>query len=75
MSLYYSRSRGGIYRSRNGIIFGVCRGIAEHFGFSVFWARASAVILFFVTGFLPAIGLYLLAALLMKAEPLRRFNA
>ena len=22
-------TRGGIYRSRNGVIFGVCRGLAE----------------------------------------------
>ncbi|MCJ7776670.1 MAG: PspC domain-containing protein, partial [Desulfobulbaceae bacterium] len=30
---------GGLYRSRNGIILGVCRGVAEYFDFSVFWAR------------------------------------
>ena len=48
---------------------GVCRGIAEHFDFSVFWARAIALILLIVTGFWPITGLYLLAALLMKPEP------
>ena len=62
-------ARGGIYRSRNGIIFGVCRGLAEHFDFSVFWARAIAVAFLFVSGFWPAIGLYLIAALLMKPAP------
>jgi len=62
-------SRDGIYRSRNGVIFGVCRGLAEHFDFSVFWARAIAVIFLFVSGFWPAIGLYLIAALLMKPAP------
>ena len=61
--------RNGIYRSRNGAILGVCRGLAEHFDFSIFWTRVIAVILLFVAGFLPAIGLYLLAALLMKPEP------
>lgn len=62
-------SRSGIYRSRNGAIFGVCRGVAEHFDFSVFGARAIAVIFLFVSGFWPAIGLYLIAALLMKPAP------
>lgn len=61
--------RNGIYRSRNGAILGVCKGLAEHFDFSIFWTRVIALILLFVAGFLPAIGLYLLAALLMKPEP------
>lgn len=69
MRNYERFSRGGIYRSRNGVIFGVCRGLAEHFDFSVFWARIIAVIFFLVTGFWPAIGLYLIAALLMKPAP------
>jgi phage shock protein C len=62
-------ARNGIYRSRDGAIFGVCRGIAEHFDFSVFWARAIAVSFLFVSGFWPAIGLYLIATLLMKPAP------
>jgi len=61
--------RGGMHRSRNGIILGVCRGIAEYFDFSVFWVRAIALILLFITGFWPITGLYFIAALLMKPEP------
>lgn len=61
--------RNGIYRSRSGMILGVCKGLAAHFDFSVFWTRVIALIFLFVVGFLPAIGLYLLAALLMKPEP------
>ncbi len=61
--------RGGLYRSRNGIILGVCRGIAEYFDFSVFWGRAIVVILLFVSGFWPIMALYFIAALLMKPEP------
>jgi phage shock protein C len=61
--------RGGLYRSRNGIILGVCRGIAEYFDFSVFWARAIVIILLIVSGFWPIMGLYFIAALLMKPEP------
>ncbi len=59
----------GIYRSRNGFIFGVCRGLAEHFNFSIFWARVIAIIFLLVTGFWPAIGMYLIATLLMKPAP------
>lgn len=59
----------GLYRSRQGAVFGVCRGLADYFDFSVFWARAIALILLFVTGLWPVAGLYILAALLMKPEP------
>jgi phage shock protein C len=62
-------TRGKIYRSRNGVIFGVCRGLAEHFDFSVVWARIIAIFFLFVTGFWIAIGIYLLAALLLKPAP------
>ena len=60
---------GGLYRSRNGIILGVCRGIAEYFDFSVFWARTIVFILFLFSGFWPIAVLYFIAALLMKPEP------
>ena len=69
MKNYNKPSRNGIYRPRNGVIFGVCRGLAEHFDFSVFWARAIAIIFLLVSGFWPAIGLYLIATLLMKPAP------
>ena len=69
MKKYDRLSRDGIYRSRNGAIFGVCRGLAVHFDFSVFWSRAIALIFLFVSGFWPAIGLYLIAAFLMKPAP------
>ena len=61
--------RGGLYRSRQGIILGVCRGIAEYFNFSIFWTRAIVLALLFLSGFWPILGLYFLAALLMKPEP------
>lgn len=60
---------GGLYRSRNGIILGVCRGVAEYFDFSVFWARTIMFILFLFSGFWPIAALYFIAALLMKPEP------
>ncbi len=69
MSRYNSMSRRGLYRSRNGVLLGVCRGVADYLDFSVFWIRAIAVILFIFTGFWPIVGVYILAALLMKSDP------
>jgi phage shock protein C len=60
---------GGLHRSRDGAILGVCKGIAEYFDFSLFWTRAIAVALLLLTGFWPITGLYFLAGLLMKPEP------
>lgn len=61
--------RGGLYRSRNGVILGVCKGIAEYFDFSTFWVRAIAVGLLIFSGFWPVAILYFIAALLIKPEP------
>ncbi len=61
--------RGGLYRSRDGILVGVCRGIAEYFDISVFWTRVIVLVLLFFTGFWPIMALYFVAALLMKPEP------
>ena len=68
-TMYASEGKRGLYRSRHGVIFGVCRGIAEYLNFSVFWTRVLAVCAMFFTGILLLVGLYLLAALLMKPEP------
>lgn len=65
----YSRDSHKLYRSRDGMIFGVCKGIADHLGFSVFWTRVIAVFTLLFTGIWPIMGLYILAALLMKPEP------
>jgi phage shock protein C len=61
--------RPGPYRSRRGIIFGVCRGIAEYYGFSIFWTRMLAVAGLIFTGIWPVVVFYAVAALLMKVEP------
>jgi phage shock protein C len=47
----------GLYRSRHGVLLGVCRGLAEFFDFSVFWTRSIAVGLLILTGFWPVIPL------------------
>ena len=69
MRRFSSQRRGGPYRARDGVIFGVCKGLARHLDFSVFWLRFIAVVILICTGIWPIVGLYLLAALLMKPEP------
>lgn len=59
----------GLYRSRRGVLLGVCRGVAEYFDLSVFWTRAIAAALLILTGLWPIAALYVLAALVMKPEP------
>jgi phage shock protein C len=68
------KHRTGLYRSRHGIICGVCRGVAEYLDFSVFWTRMIAVALLIFTGLWPIVGIYLLAILVMKPEPLVPFE-
>ncbi|MBW2700130.1 MAG: PspC domain-containing protein [Deltaproteobacteria bacterium] len=63
-------NRRGPYRSRSGLVMGVCRGLAEHFGFSVKVFRIVTLIGVIVTGFWPGVAIYLVAAYLMKLEPL-----
>lgn len=63
------RQDSRIYRSRNGMIFGVCKGVAEYFDFSVFWVRTITLLLFLFTGFWPIGVLYILAVFIMKPEP------
>ncbi|MGW8193262.1 MAG: envelope stress response membrane protein PspC [Desulforhopalus sp.] len=63
--------QGGIYRARDGIFLGVCKGIADYFDFSVFWVRLSLVVIFIFSGFWPVIGIYLVAAFFMKPKPVK----
>lgn len=62
-------STNRVYRSRQGILMGVCRGIAEHFHFSVFWTRMIVFLLFLITGFWPVGVVYIVAGLLLKMGP------
>lgn len=65
----YANDRAGLYRSRDGILLGVCRGVAEYFDMSVFWVRMAVVVVFLLSGFWPVIGIYLAAAFFMKPSP------
>lgn len=58
-----------LYRARDGMIMGVCTGLARHLGVGAWVVRAVAVVLLFATGVWPMVGLYFLAGLIMKPEP------
>lgn len=66
-----SMRNSGLYRSRDGVLLGVCRGIADHYNLSVFWVRFGLVIVFLLSGFWPVIGIYIVAALMMKPRPVK----
>ncbi|KGO33770.1 MAG: envelope stress response membrane protein PspC [Desulfoprunum sp.] len=67
----YGNDGRGLYRSRDGVLLGVCRGVADYFDLSVFWIRLAVVLVFLLSGFWPVLGIYLVAALLMKPSPVR----
>lgn len=71
MSTKTTSRYGGIYRARDGIFLGVCKGIAEYFDFSVRVVRLGFILLFIFSGFWPVIGVYLVAAFFMKPRPIR----
>ena len=58
-----------LYRSRRGMILGVCRGLAEYFAIPVFWMRIAALAALLFSSIWPVLILYLVAAVLLKPEP------
>jgi phage shock protein C len=65
-----SNSNHTLYRSRHGKIFGVFQGLSDHAGLDAFWMRLFFIILVIFTGIFPLILVYIVAALMMKIEPL-----
>jgi len=57
-----------LYCARDGMIFGVCKGLSNYRGIDVIWIRLAFIILaFFSAGM--AVLLYIGAALVIPAEP------
>jgi phage shock protein C len=65
----------GFYRSRHGVILGVCRGLADYFDLKVFWIRVIFIFLLLVSGVWPMLIIYLIASLIMKPEPVRPLDS
>ncbi len=68
-SRHVGGNRAPLYRSRGGMIMGVCQGIADHMDLRVFWVRMVALIGFLFTGFWPVGILYFIAGLILRPEP------
>ena len=66
----FEREKRGLYRARDGKIFGVCKGIANYLDISVCWTRVFVVVIALFTSVWPAILVYALAAILIKPEPI-----
>jgi phage shock protein C len=64
-----SEGRGKLYRSRSGMILGVCKGIANYSDFPVFWIRVIVLAMMIFSGFWPVILLYVIGGIIMKPEP------
>lgn len=68
------RRYGTLYRSRNGMIMGVCRGIADRYEIPVFWLRVGVVFLTITTGIWPVLLVYFGFAFYAKPEPVLPFE-
>ncbi len=70
-----NEDRPPLYRARDGVIFGVCKGVARHLDFPVFWMRVITVIACVLTGIWPILIAYIVGALVMKPEPVIPFES
>ena len=60
----------GLYRDRdNGVIFGVCAGVAHYFDIQILAVRLAAIVSLFLF-FVPTVLVYIVAALLLKQRSL-----
>ncbi|MDR3135440.1 MAG: PspC domain-containing protein [Deltaproteobacteria bacterium] len=59
----------GPFRSKNGLIFGVIRGLADYYGISPYMLRLAALGVSIFLAFWPVLLLYIAAAIIMPAEP------
>jgi phage shock protein C len=59
----------GPFRSRQGLILGVLRGLADHYGLSPFFVRLAVISISIFLTFWPVVIIYLAACLIMPREP------
>lgn len=58
-----------LYRARDGMILGVCKGMARYRDLPVTAVRLAVLLLIVFTGFWPGVALYFLAGFLLDPEP------
>ncbi len=74
MTQSMDKRSAGLYRSRRGVLFGVCRGLGEYFDISVTGVRVLVVLACILSTFWPVALMYIVAALMMKIEPVLPFE-
>lgn len=65
----HTRSPFGFYRSRKGLIFGVCQGLAQTRELPVWVIRLVLIVLMMLTAVVPFIIGYLIAGIIIPLEP------
>ncbi len=68
-TMRHTATRKRLYRSRNGIIWGVCQGLADWLEVSVGIVRTICIVILVLSGFFPLAAIYALVALLIPVEP------
>lgn len=60
---------------RPGLLFGVCRWLADRLGLGAGWVRLAAIVAAWLTGWWPGVALYLATAIILgRARPVRLPN-
>ncbi len=62
-----------IYRSRKGVVLGLCKGLSNHYDIPVFWLRLAVVVIAMTTTIWPAVLGYVILAIVFKPEPVIPF--
>lgn len=58
-----------IYRARDGMALGVCKGLARYLDVPVGWVRFFVIVAALLTAFWPMLGAYVAAGLILRPEP------
>ncbi len=65
----------GLYRSRNGFIFGVAKGLSDCSGFPVWFVRIAFIFAAIFLQVVPMVIVYIVLAIIMRPEPVLEFNS
>ena len=63
-----------LYRSRDGMVTGLLRGVSDRLDLSLFWLRVIVIVTTFFTGFVPGIVIYIITSFLVGKEPVVPVN-
>ena len=64
----------GLYRSRNGMIFGVAKGLGRSANLPVWLVRLAFILFAILTQVVPTVLVYLLLAIVMRPAPVIEFT-